>query len=70
MKILLSLPPNLVDCCHAITGAGGDGYLYMIAKYPEAAARIKHIINANSPNSNARFVDMTLSRDGLQITRS
>ena len=42
----------------------------MVAKDPEAAARIKQIINANRNNPNARFVEMTLSKQGLQVSRS
>ncbi|MBR2151387.1 MAG: bifunctional fucokinase/L-fucose-1-P-guanylyltransferase [Prevotella sp.] len=60
------------DLClgYKLPGAGGGGYLYMVAKDPEAAARIKQIINAAQPNPNARFVDMTLSKTGLQVSRS
>ena len=60
------------DLClgYKLPGAGGGGYLYMIAKDPEAAARIKQILTDNSPRKNARFVDMTLSTTGLQISRS
>ncbi len=60
------------DLClgYKLPGAGGGGYLYMVAKDPEAAARIKTILQANRPNANARFVDMTLSKTGLQISRS
>ena len=60
------------DLClgYKLPGAGGGGYLYMVAKDPEAAARIKAILNENRHNSNARFVDMTLSKSGLQISRS
>ena len=60
------------DLClgYKLPGAGGGGYLYMVAKDPEAAARIKQIINAAQPNANARFVDMTLSKTGLQVSRS
>jgi len=60
------------DLClgYKLPGAGGGGYLYMVAKDPEAAARIKQIINQAQPNPNARFVDMTLSKTGLQISRS
>ena len=64
---------NLIDdlCLgYKLPGAGGGGYLYMVAKDPEAAARIKQIINAAQPNPNARFVDMTLSKKGLQVSRS
>ncbi|MCH5325624.1 MAG: bifunctional fucokinase/L-fucose-1-P-guanylyltransferase [Duncaniella sp.] len=61
------------DLClgYKLPGAGGGGYLYMIAKDPEAAARIKHILNtAQGLSPNARLVDMTLSHNGLTVTRS
>lgn len=60
------------DFClgYKLPGAGGGGYLYMVAKDPEAAARIKVILNANRPNGNARFVGMSLSKTGLQVSRS
>ena len=64
---------NLIDdlCLgYKLPGAGGGGYLYMIAKDPEAAARIKQILSENSIRKNARFVDMSLSTTGLQISRS
>ncbi len=64
---------NLVDdlCLgYKLPGAGGGGYLYMVAKDPEAAARIRVILEASRPNANARFVDMTLSETGLQVSRS
>lgn len=60
------------DLClgYKLPGAGGGGYLYMVAKDPEAAARIKQLLNENPQHANARFVDMTLSAKGLQISRS
>ncbi len=64
---------NMIDdlCLgYKLPGAGGGGYLYMVAKDPEAAARIKQILSSNPYNANARFVDMTLSDKGLQVSRS
>lgn len=60
------------DLClgYKLPGAGGGGYLYMVAKSPEAAARIRRILTENRLSSNARFVDMSLSVNGLQISRS
>lgn len=60
------------DLClgYKLGGAGGGGYLYMVAKDPEAAARIKQTLLQNRPNGNARFVEMTLSTKGLQVSRS
>ena len=60
------------DLClgYKLPGAGGGGYLYMVAKSPEAAARIRRILTENKLSPNARFVDMSLSTNGLQISRS
>lgn len=55
---------------YKLPGAGGGGYLYMIAKDPEAAGRIKGILNQNPANKLARFVEVSLSGKGLQISRS
>ena len=60
------------DLClgYKLPGAGGGGFLYMVAKDPDAAALIKQTLNAHRPSPNARFVDMTLSKRGLQVSRS
>ena len=60
------------DYClgYKLPGAGGGGYLYMIAKDADAAARIVKTLNDHRPNANARFVDMKLSRRGMQVSRS
>ena len=60
------------DLClgYKLPGAGGGGYLYMIAKDPDAAARIRQILSQNPLNSRARFVDMKLSETGLEVSRS
>jgi galactokinase/mevalonate kinase-like predicted kinase len=60
------------DLClgYKLPGAGGGGYLYMVAKDPEAAARIRQLLSENRQNKNARFVDMSLSQSGLQVSRS
>ncbi|MBO7047109.1 MAG: bifunctional fucokinase/L-fucose-1-P-guanylyltransferase [Prevotella sp.] len=67
-----SLTDLIDDLClgYKLPGAGGGGYLYMIAKDPEAAARIKQILTEHRINKNARFVEMSLSPTGLQISRS
>ena len=60
------------DLClgYKLPGAGGGGYLYMVAKDQEAAARIRQTLRQNALNENARFVELTLSRTGLQVSRS
>lgn len=60
------------DLClgYKLPGAGGGGYLYMVAKDPIAASRIRNILTENPLTESSRFVDMTLSDKGLQISRS
>ena len=60
------------DLClgYKLPGAGGGGYLYMVAKDQEAAARIRRILNENRPNDKARFVEMNLCQNGFQVSRS
>ncbi len=60
------------DLClgYKLPGAGGGGYLYMVAKDDVAAGRIRRILNENAPNKNARFVDMALSDNGFEVSRS
>ena len=60
------------DLClgYKLPGAGGGGYLYMVAKDEEAALRIRKTLNQNPPNSKARFVEMTLSLKGLETSKS
>ena len=53
-----------------LLGAGGGGYLFIIAKSPQAAIQIQKQLEENPPNQGARFVDFDLSKNGLQITRS
>lgn len=53
-----------------LPGAGGGGFLYMVAKDPIAALRIRDILNRERPNERARFVEMSMSNTGLQVSRS
>ena len=55
---------------YKLPGAGGGGYLYMVAKDPQAAGCIRRILTENAPNPRARFVEMSLSDKGLQVSRS
>ncbi len=67
-SIISSVAQYLAGC--KLTGAGGGGFLYMVAKDPEAAVRIRGILSQNPTGSGARFVDMAISGRGLQISRS
>jgi len=59
------------DLCwgYKLPGAGGGGFLYMVAKDAEAAARIRQTLTEHQPNPRACFMDMTLSKNGLQVSR-
>lgn len=55
---------------YKLPGAGGGGYLYVVAHDPGAASRIREILTNARPNSRARIVEMRLSDTGTQISRS
>lgn len=55
---------------YKLPGAGGGGYLYMIAKDPQAAGRIRQTLTQHPLNERARFVEMSLSKKGLEVSRS
>ncbi|MGP1477014.1 MAG: bifunctional fucokinase/fucose-1-phosphate guanylyltransferase [Phocaeicola sp.] len=63
---------KIKDYClgYKLPGAGGGGFLYMIAKDAEAAARIHQILTKERINDKARFVKMALSDKGFQVSRS
>jgi len=60
------------DYClgYKLPGAGGGGYLYIVAKDAVAASRIRQILTERRPNASARFVDMSISATGFQTSRS
>lgn len=55
---------------YKLPGAGGGGYLYMVAKDPQAALHIRELLTQHAPNPRARFVEMSLSNLGFQVSRS
>ncbi len=67
-----SIIAKVEDLCLGLKlpGAGGGGFLYVVAKDAEAAALIRQRLTQDPPNRRARFVDMSLSTQGLQISRS
>lgn len=74
-----SYPPGVQDILQPVQqwligakllGAGGGGYVLMFAKDPDAAQRIRCRLDQHPPCPGARFVNLSLSSSGLQITRS
>jgi galactokinase/mevalonate kinase-like predicted kinase len=63
------LPPAIArlttlidDLCegYKLPGAGGGGFLYLVAKDAEAACRIRQILNENALSPTARFYEMSV----------
>ncbi len=55
---------------YKLLGAGGGGYMLICARDNASAAAIKQTLTQHAPNDRARFVQMTISKSGLQISRS
>jgi len=53
-----------------LLGAGGGGFLLMIARSKNDANRINEMLIKNPPNDRARFFDFNVSTDGLVVTVS
>ena len=51
-----------------LPGAGGGGFIFMIAKSAPAAERIRRTFEANPPNEHARFFDFGVDQQGLKVT--
>jgi len=70
--VIAQLCQQIDDLClgYKLPGAGGGGYLYMVAKDPQAATRIREVLMQHPLTPSSRFIDMTLSTHGLQVSRS
>ena len=70
--VIEEIARRIDDLCagYKLPGAGGGGFMYMVAKDREAARRIRGILMHNPVTPNARFVDMSVSTGGLQVSRS
>lgn len=70
--VIEALCQKVDDLCHGykLPGAGGGGFMYMVAKDAEAAKRIRQKLTEERLTENARFVEMSVSETGLQISRS
>ncbi|EPY30521.1 fucokinase [Strigomonas culicis] len=53
-----------------LAGAGGGGYLYMVAKDLNCAQRIRERLERDPPNNRARFVELHLSTVGVDVSTS
>jgi len=67
-KIIDRISPWVIG--HKLLGAGGGGFMLMIAKDEKAAGSIRHELTTNPINARARFVEFSVSPTGLQVTKS
>jgi fucokinase len=51
-----------------LLGAGGGGFLLIVAKSPGDAARVRRMLEEEPPNDRARFFDYDISHEGLNVT--
>jgi len=58
-----------LDACKLL-GAGGGGYMLMLARDPAARAGIQERLTSKPSNARARFIAMNVSESGMQVTRS
>lgn len=70
--LIEALCRRIDDLClgYKLPGAGGGGFLYMMAKDAEAARRIRRLLTDEPATPRARFVEMDISQAGLQVSRS
>ena len=67
-SIVESMGDELAAC--KLLGAGGGGYMLAIARDAKSAKAIRKRLEDDPPNERARFVDVSVSNDGLQVTKS
>jgi fucokinase len=53
-----------------LLGAGGGGFLLIVAKSPDDARALRHRLESDPPNPQARFFDFAVAQEGLTITVS
>ncbi len=53
---------------YELPGAGGGGFLFMIAKDPVAAAAVRERLTKKPPNKLARFYDFAIDQKGIAVS--
>ena len=49
----------------SLAGAGGGGFMYILARSPQAAKKIRSILSRNPPSKWARFYDFAVDEKGM-----
>ncbi len=53
-----------------LLGAGGGGYMIILAKDIEASVRIRRNLSDENRSGGARFIKMAVSQTGLEVSTS
>ncbi|MCC5829944.1 MAG: hypothetical protein JJU36_10905 [Phycisphaeraceae bacterium] len=65
-KLLRPIEPLLAG--KVLPGAGGGGFIFMIARDAEAARAIRNVLESKPPNRFARFFEFGIDPVGMKIT--
>lgn len=65
-SLLDRVRPHLHGAC--VAGAGGGGFLLMLAKSPQDAAEVRQDLDARPLNERSRFFEYQISHVGLETT--
>jgi len=52
-----------------LAGAGGGGFMYILAKTKEAAKQVRKFLEENPPSPHSRFYDFAIDAHGMQLER-
>ena len=53
----------------SLAGAGGGGFMYILARSPADARRIRRLLEHNPPSPHSRFYDFAIDRLGMRIEK-
>lgn len=67
-QIIDQMKPYIIG--QKLLGAGGGGFMLILANDEQSATLIRQILTSEPVNSRARFVDFNISNTGLQVTKS
>jgi galactokinase/mevalonate kinase-like predicted kinase len=67
-----SIIDTIDDLClgYTLPGAGGGGYLFIVAKDPQSAAEVRRRLRRHTGNARNRLVDFAISTQGNKVSRS
>jgi galactokinase/mevalonate kinase-like predicted kinase len=51
-----------------LPGAGGGGFIFLVARDPDAARQIRRRLTESPPNRLARFFDFDVDQTGVKVT--